>query len=320
MKSKSKTKTNMTTTPQAPDWIKAPVQDFTGKVQNFMNSDPTQYVAPASELQNKAFGDVKNLGSWKGAANTALNYAQQGASQDPSFMRPVNDAQAQSLLQNFNQYLDPATEQLVNAALAKYDADTGRQAAALKAQGAKAGAFGGSRFGLAEGAFQAEAGRNRALTDAELRSNAFRQAAQLSSDDAARRQQTNLFNTGMAADREQFNANAREQAIQRMMQAAGIATNVANVQGANQRADVALTGELGAMQRAIDEAQRNAVPTQLQLGGALLGSIPYNAFVGQNTQGVQKTTSSPGVGNVLAGLGGMALGGWASGGVAPIRF
>lgn len=80
--------------------------------------------------------------------------------------------------------------------------------------------------------------------------------------------------------------------------------------GAQSRADLGLTADLGQVQYLIDQARLNAVPTQLQVGGSLYGAIPTTSYIGQNSV----STTNPGVGGLLAGLGGAALSGWASGG------
>jgi hypothetical protein len=55
-----------------PSWIQGPISGYMGDVSSYLNSDPHQYVAPASELQNLAFSQAKNLGSWQQPMNDAL--------------------------------------------------------------------------------------------------------------------------------------------------------------------------------------------------------------------------------------------------------
>ncbi|MGE5721431.1 MAG: hypothetical protein ACM3YM_03140 [Sphingomonadales bacterium] len=311
---------------------------------------------------------------------------------DPVTLAPAHEAQAASLLDNFNRYMDPTTQALVDTTLANYDASTGRQAAALAAQQARTGAFGGSRAGVAQGEFQASSGRDRAQTEAELRARAYSQAAQLAASDAANRQGVNLFNAGAANSRDltqgqmnlarltsnagfmndfalhqgdlaaqaaQFNANAQNQgsmfnagqtndlakaranlaaqaaaanaaasntaslansaaqnqfattqaglaanagqfnaqqqadAANRALQAAGLVGNLGVASGDQQRQDLMLTADLGAAQRAIEQAYLQAPLTQLQAEGQLYGMIPYSAFVGQQSNGTNVTKNSP---------------------------
>lgn len=101
-----------------------------------------------------------------------------------------------TLLDNLDAYKNPATQALVDATMAEYDNNAGIARAQMKRQAAGSGAFGGSRYGIAEGQFEADTGRNRALTDAELRASAFDRATSLSGQDADRRQNASVFNAG----------------------------------------------------------------------------------------------------------------------------
>ena len=424
--------TNQTTNPITPPWALQPIQDITGKINAFSNMPADQFVAPASPIQQQVFNQVGNLGGYgqtiddaigmaKAAGATpapqavastyqapALGKAAQAnvstwsapqlgpaAQADPVVLAAAHQASPESLLSNLGVYMDPYTNQVVNSTLANYDAQTGRDAAAMAAQGARGRAFGGSRYGLAQGEFQADAGRNRAQTEYGLRSDAFRTGAQLSSQDAQRRQDANLANAGWLNNRDltqgqmdlqrllgnagfrndfsltqgnlnaqaasqnaaahntgamfnagqindfaqqqaalkaaadQYNAgnqtavsqsNAALQAQQtaQALQAAGLVGNLGQAGNAMDAQNLGLAADIGAAQRAIEVARLNAIPTQLQMSGALLGGLPYPAIVGQQSdgtlQGTSTTKTSPGLGTIAGGLLGTALGGWAGGG------
>lgn len=93
-KSKSKTTSNQTTnqtattTPNTPDWLAQPWQQYTGQVSNLMNSGQP-LVAGASPLQQQAFNNASNLsgGGWfdqaagmaMQAGNAGPNYSGQAA-------------------------------------------------------------------------------------------------------------------------------------------------------------------------------------------------------------------------------------------------
>lgn len=109
----------------------------------------------------------------------------------PGTARTISGA---SLLDNLDAYKNPATQALVNATLAQYDNSTGQARAAMQRAAAGSGAFSGSRYGIAQGQFEADSQRNRALTDAELRAAAFDRATTLSGQDADRRQGADTFN------------------------------------------------------------------------------------------------------------------------------
>jgi hypothetical protein len=351
-----KSKSTSKTTPIVNEPMAGNLNDYAGKVSNFLATDPSQYVASASPLQQQAFAGAQDLGGWQAPQQQALGMAQSaGGAGASTYQAPrlgaanqaagVNiaaapKADAQSLLTNLSSYMNPYTDRVVDSTLANYDDYSGQQAAALQSQQARTGAFGGSRAGVAQGQFEADRGRNRAATEYGVRSDAFNTGAMLSGQDADRRQNTNFFNIGneqqrnisqagldssrsmfnagaqnqfdltqggMDADASRFNASAQEQQLQRILQAAGITANIGSDMGAQSRADLGLTADLGQVQYLIEQAKNNAVPTQLQMGGALYGAIPQASYIGQNQ--VSKTS-----GGLVPGLLGAGLTGWASGG------
>lgn len=79
--SKTKTSTNQTTTPTVTEPYKTEFANYTNQIGDFLAMDPTQFVAPPSELQTQAFSDAQNLGGWQTYLNQAANYANQYASQ-----------------------------------------------------------------------------------------------------------------------------------------------------------------------------------------------------------------------------------------------
>jgi hypothetical protein len=166
-------------------------------------------------------------------------------------------------LGEIGKYQNPELSRVVDTTLASYDEDAARQRARMQAQGAAAGKFGGSRFGVEQGVFGADVARNRAGLEAGLRSNAYDRATGLLGSDvgavnqgrmaqAGMDQQANMFNAGAANDASRFgaeannqgamtnagfrqqanltNAAAREQALGRQMQGAGLLANVQNQQ------------------------------------------------------------------------------------------
>jgi hypothetical protein len=171
--------------------------------------DPSSIsMAQAAQMGPAAQAEAARLGKAQQANLSGYNAAQAGP---VTFDNPVAQANAASMLDNFSAYQNPATQQLVDATLAQYDDQSGRQKAAMQGQAAKNGAFGGSRYGFAEAQFEADTGRNRALTDAQLRDNAFRVASANSQFDAGNRQQTSLFNTGAQNDRTNLSAQLNTQ-------------------------------------------------------------------------------------------------------------
>ena len=278
--------------------MKANLDSYAGQANNFLKSDPTQYVAPASELQTKAFGDAENLGGWKASNAQAMDMATAAGGRGP--------ASATASLAGFDsldpsdiqRYIDPQTDYYVNTALDAFDADVGRRGAAMQADAAKRGAFGGSRYGVAQGEFQADAARGRAGTQADLMRQAYINAAQTAMSEAARRQGLDIFNAGSQTDVSKANAGFLENSYLRELQAAGLIGDLSNSYAGNERGDVSLLGQLGAQQRGIESEFRNAVPTQLQIAGNLYGAIPPESYIGLDSV----TKSKPALGSVLGSL------------------
>lgn len=306
-KSKSTSTQQSTTTPTVPDWITEPLQGYTGKVSEFLNSDPAQFVAGASPLQQQAFSAAGTLGGVNERYGTAAEMAKTagaapaagyeaprlgdpakaslGSYNAPTLgtvdLAPAHTSQAESLLQNLDRYLDPATQQLVDAALRNYDFQTGKSAAALQASQARSGAFGGSRAGIAQGEFAAGSDRGRALTEAELRAQAFGQAAQMSEADATRRQQAGMFNAGALNNRDLVQG---QYDLQRLLAQAGMDDAAArhradamNQQalfnsGATQQYDLAQAGLDAEASRFNASAQEGAMNRALEAAG-LLGNL-----------------------------------------------
>lgn len=234
MKSKTKTKT----TPIVTGPMKANLDDYAGKASNFLATDPAQYVASASPLQQHAFAGAQDLGGWQAPQQQALSMAQNaGGAGASTYQAPqlgqagqaqgvsvaaAPKADAQSLLTNLSAYMNPYIERVVDSTLANFDNYSGQQAASLQSQQARTGAFGGSRAGVAQGQFEADRGRNRAATEYGMRSDAFNTGAMLSGHDADRRQNANFFNidntqqrnlaqAGFDSSRNMFNTGQQNQ-------------------------------------------------------------------------------------------------------------
>jgi hypothetical protein len=154
----------------------------------------------------------------------------------------------------------------------------------MKAAGARNRAFGGSRYGVAEGTTMAKALKDRAGLEAGLRDTAFTRGTDLSDRDAARRQQTELANQ------------------QASLQSAGLMGQIAAMLGSNSRSDAATQMDIGGGLRDIDAQQSDL--GMLGAIGDLLGKGQYDLFSGANTTeigdqtGTQKTN-----GGLLGGLG-----------------
>lgn len=136
-------------------------------------------------------------------------------------------------------------------------------------------------FNLSKAAMEADASRFGA--DAANRS---------ALDNTGRTDAASQFGAGAANTAGMFNAGQQDNALTRMLQAAGLISSNATAQGANTRADIGLTADLGATQREIANSQTPAA-TQALIA-QLLGLVPNELFVGQTqaTNGTQTGTGT----------------------------
>ena len=155
------------------------------------------------------------------------------------------------------------------------------------------------------GRFGADANNQFALTDA-----GFRQQTNLANADAMNTagrfgaDATNAANQfGAAAQNNvsQFNAGQGDNALARQLQAAGLLGSLGAQMGSDQRANIALQGDLGGIQREIENAQLSGDYARVALLGQLLGQVPSNLFVGSTetltgTRTGTDTTSKSGFG------------------------
>lgn len=106
--------------------------------------------------------------------------------------------------------------------------------------------------------------------------------------------QANQFNAGALNQNSQFNAGQQDGALERMLQSAGLLSNIGQSQGADQRAIIGMQADLGGTQRDIANAQQQDQYAQLAMIQQLLGGVPIDAFTGQtmNSNGTQSGKSS----------------------------
>lgn len=180
--------------------------------------------------------DPATLGNAREAGATGYSAGRAGpVSVAPTTNASASNANSASMLDNLSSYMNPYTRNVVNSTLADYDQNAGAQQAAAAAQAAKAGAFGGSRYGIEQAQLASDLARGRATTESGLLNQGFNTAAGLSQSDAANRQQTSLFNAQNATNVDLANAGA---ANQRALSQAGFDAQVglANNDASNQAA------------------------------------------------------------------------------------
>lgn len=268
-KSNSTSTANQTTTPSVPSWITDPLQSQVSNISALSDVPASSYVAPQSALQvqanNQGASTLSGTNSnYTTAANTIGANANVGSSQINSFLNPY-----------LSQVLGTTNQQLAQNA--------GVQNANLEAQGAANGAFGGSRFGVAQGVLGGQQQLALGQTDANIENTGYQNAVTSALSNAQLGQ-----NAGIA----QGNLGSQESA-----------SNVANI---------AELANLGGAQQATAQAQATAPIALAQAQGGLLDQLPINNYTSTNMTGTGTNTGSTSSMNPLAwlqGIGGLFSGG-----------
>lgn len=214
----------------------------------------------------------------------------------PTNLASASNADAASMLSNFDAYQNPYQQQVINTSLADFDHNAAVQQAQLEAQGARTGAFGGSRFGIAQADLLSDQGRSRAQLDAGIRSQGYDTAAGLAQSDAGLRQQTSLFNAQNDTGISQYNAgsaNQRDLAQAQLGQQADTynvdAQNASRVYNANAYNQTQATNAAAQNAQAQFQAQLAAQAGQYN-AGALTQNSQFNAG-----QGLQASLAQAGL-------------------------
>lgn len=312
-KSKSTTKqsnqssSTVTTTPNAPAAITNPIFGAAERIDALGRSqDP--FVAGASDLQQQAFGQAGNL-------TTSPNYGMATDMGIAAGMAPSERAQAFTFSRDqLNQYMNPFLDEVQGAFTTDFDANAGRVGAMQASQAAANGGARNSNNAIRDAVTAGELARARGSGIAGIRTDAYRAALSALDADNARRTSVSQFNAGQSqAD------------LNRQLSSAGLLANIGQAEGADRRANIGLTADLGAEQRNIENAQLQGDIAREQAVVSLLGGLPLSPVVGQTSQGTSQSsgtttqTSSPGL---LQSLGGLAMGlgglGWSPFGASAV--
>jgi hypothetical protein len=217
------------------------------------------------------------------------NYQPQMVAGQQANRSAIRDLQSQTGAEGMAAYMNPFQQDVVDVALG--DIERARQMQQMQgaAQAQRAGAFGGSRQGVAQALTNEAALREAGRTAAGLRSEGFQFAAGMGQQDAARALQAQAANQGVDMSLEQANAQLRQQADLANQQA-GLAGAGLNLQAGSQLADIgALTqnlgftqaaqlGQIGGQQQALSQAQLDAIRNlpleQQQIINTALGLNP----------------------------------------------
>jgi len=242
----------------------------------------------------RAFADPNSIGMQQarlgaGIVGSSGMYQPQMVTGQQLDRSAVQNLQSQTGAQGMSQYMNPYQQDVVDVALA--DIERARQMQQMQgaAQAQRAGAFGGSRQGVAEALTNEAALREAARTSAGLRQQGFEFAAGMGQTDAARALQAQAANQGVDLSIQDANAQLAQQAALANQQA-GLAGAQQRMQAGSQLADIgALTqnlgftqaaqlGQIGEQQQAFTQAQLDAIRNlpleQQQVINAALGLNP----------------------------------------------
>jgi len=212
----------------------------------------------------------------------AQTLAQQGVG---SFQPFLQQAQAATGPQAFQQYMSPYQQQVIDASLAEFDRNAQMQQQQIADQAVASGAFGGGREGVMQAEYQAGSDRNRAALQAGLLQQGFGQAQQAAQQQFAN--QMGLASALPGLQRGDISTLGSLGALNQAQQQAQLdaqreATRMATYQPQEQLQQYGnlVTGIMGGMAGSGSTTQQVPDPTFLQtaLGAAATGAGIYGAL------------------------------------------
>ena len=212
----------------------------------------------------------------------AQSLAQKGVG---SFQPFLQQAQASTGPQAFQQFMSPYQSQVMDASLAEFDRNAAIKQQGLRDQAVASGAFGGGREGVVQAEYQAGSDRNRAALQAGLLQQGFNQAQQAAQQNFAN--QMGLASALPGLQRADISTLGSLGALNQAQAQAGLdATTAANQMAAYQPQEQLqnygnlVTGIMGGM--AGQGTQQTQVPNpgflQTALGAAATGAGIYGAL------------------------------------------
>jgi hypothetical protein len=293
MSKKSKSTTNQTThnvtTPTNPEWVTNAVQGLTGRISSLANLDPQSLVAGANPLQQQAAQSAAGLQapSGYGQANELINGA---AGWGPLTYVPTF-GHSESLLDGLDRYMSPYLGSVVDSSLRDYDFGAAQTRAQNRLALANDDTFGGSGGSIQTALSEDAIDRGRGALSSQLRNQGFESAAQLSNQDAQRRQDMGLANMSAQNAASQFNAQEYETMLQRRLQAGQALANTAAQQMNDQRANIASQAQMGDVLRQIEQQRLQAPISLLTTQSGLLNQLPLNLFNGSIQDGTMNSVT-----------------------------
>ena len=283
-KTSSKSNETATTTPNVPSFIQQPAQNFYSKVSSLLSEPTGTSATQPTANQRAAFAGASSLSTPNNAIPEGIN-----ATRGLVNFTPNNVTAGQLATTDLTQYLNPYTQNVVDAALA--DLERSRSGAIASNQGAAtmAKAYGGSRHGVVDAGTNEAAMRAAGATSGALRAQGFDSARQAALADIANRLQVDTGN----ADRGVTGAGLRLGAAQQLG-SQGLAAD------ANARSNLTTQAGLGEMERQVNT---ETDPVQQRIArlaeiARLLGIDP-SQFIGQT---INQSGSSSGTSKTSGGF------------------
>lgn len=172
------------------------------------------------------------------------------------------------------QYINPYTQQVIDTSMADLERQRQMQQNQIGAQASQAGAFGGSRQGVAEALTNEAFARQGGQMAAGLRQAGFQQAQQMAGQDIASRMQAALANQGVAGQdlARQLQANLANQAVSGQDLARRLQAGLANQQAAGQDIQFGMQASLANQAARQADLQRRMQGQQFNVQSGLQGA------------------------------------------------
>ena len=270
--SKRKTKTSSTSTgtattaPNVPGFIQGPAQDYYSQISSLLSGSGSAPRFGANANQQSAFQGASVLSG----PNQGISEAMNGTRGLMNFT-PGQVTAGQLRDTDMSAYMNPYTGEVIDRSIA--DLERARQGAISQGQGAAigAGAYGGSRHGVADSLTNREFADSAGSLAANLRNAGWGQAQDAARFDIGNRLGADTFNSQQGLAGANFRLGAAQQ-----LGAQGAA------QDANTRQNIGTQAALGAEERGIAQ---ESDPTNSRLAymrqiAQLLGIDP-SMFTGQ---------------------------------------
>ena len=255
----------------------------------------------ASGLGTVALGQLGTAGSQLGIAGTTLGGVPLGA---------------QSFQQDVSQFMSPYQQQVIDVSLAEFDRNKQMQEQQLRDQQAKLGALGSGRAGVQLSEFGTGAARERALLQAGLLQQGFQQAQGARQQDIQNRFGLGQAQAGLAG--QQAGLAGATQGLGSFR--SGLAQQQAQLGSATQGlqgTDITRLGQLGSINQAQDQAQRDATREFTRMAAfqpqeelnrfadittGIMGGMRGTGTTTTNVPNPTPLQSALGVGSTLAGI------------------